>query len=297
MTISGELKEKGEIATLNVKSSNYTRVATSIGGKVLVKTDRRTELSAKAFIGFLPVGAEAQYDISFAAEPSDYMKIEKAKSASVFAGGGAGLSYQLSNSVNVGVSLSGNVGLDTYETSMAVGVGMTIKIGALSPVQTRRPAATQARLPAAVDRPIATQAAQGTTTTRRVQATGTRVVQVDQPIVTRPRGRTYMATFAINSNSLSIGALANIRRASQSVMGKQYAMIRVMSFAPESDDGEGNRALALQRAQAVVTELIRDGIDRNRISIEVAGINSSQLFPNTPEGIASSQRVAIMIIE
>ncbi|MDR2772474.1 MAG: OmpA family protein, partial [Elusimicrobiota bacterium] len=97
--------------------------------KILIKPSKKTDISAKVFVGFLPVGAEMQYNISFAAMPIKDMEIEKAKTASTFAGGGAALSFQVSDSVNVGASFSGNVGLDTYETSMAVGIGITMTFG------------------------------------------------------------------------------------------------------------------------------------------------------------------------
>ncbi|MDR2771942.1 MAG: OmpA family protein, partial [Elusimicrobiota bacterium] len=68
-------------------------------------------------------------------------------------------------------------------------------------------------------------------------------------------------------------------------------------FASEGIDEEANITLSIQRAQAVVIELMKYGIDRTKIRIEFFGSQNPRFPTGTPEGNVKNQRVEIDIVE
>jgi peptidoglycan-associated lipoprotein len=95
---------------------------------------------------------------------------------------------------------------------------------------------------------------------------------------------TYVATFDANSSDLSQNARLTIRNIAQSLSGKRYTAVRGRGFAPDGADEPANRTLSGQRAMAVARELLRYGIDRNKIKIEVYGSRNPRFPSDTPAG-------------
>jgi len=109
------------------------------------------------------------------------------------------------------------------------------------------------------------------------------------PASAEPRKETY---FAFDSSGLSSISRENIRKFAESVKGKEYN-ITIEGFTDAVGTREYNMKLSLQRANAVKAELVRNGLDPDRIETIGHGKDRPITSNKTALGRARNRRTVM----
>jgi predicted outer membrane repeat protein len=131
LTSNGTMREKykeGDTAALRVDESNYARLKMALGGKYIFSVGGVT-LTAKGYMGIMPVGSQARYTMSFNEVDATEMDIESAKMAKVFAGAAIAGQYQINEAFALSANINGSGGVDENGYNIAGGLGANYKFG------------------------------------------------------------------------------------------------------------------------------------------------------------------------
>jgi outer membrane protein OmpA-like peptidoglycan-associated protein len=103
------------------------------------------------------------------------------------------------------------------------------------------------------------------------------------------------ATFQTGLALLSREAYDNISIIAREIMSKQYKMVTVEGHTDSTGNEEKNLKLSEDRAIAVYTELIMQGIPQDKLRIAYFGSSMPVDSNLTPEGRAANRRVEIFV--
>jgi outer membrane protein OmpA-like peptidoglycan-associated protein len=106
--------------------------------------------------------------------------------------------------------------------------------------------------------------------------------------------RSYLVFFDWDKATLTDRARQIIREAADNSTHVQYTRIEVNGYTDTSGSPHYNQGLSVRRAQAVASELVRDGVPRNVISIQ--GFGETHLLVPTGPGVREPQNRRVEII-
>jgi OmpA-OmpF porin, OOP family len=106
--------------------------------------------------------------------------------------------------------------------------------------------------------------------------------------------RTYLVFFDWDRADLTARAREIIREAATNAQRANVTRIEVAGHADRSGDAAYNQRLSQRRADAVAAELVRDGVNRNEITIQAFG-ESRPLVP-TADGVREPQNRRVEIV-
>jgi outer membrane protein OmpA-like peptidoglycan-associated protein len=100
----------------------------------------------------------------------------------------------------------------------------------------------------------------------------------------------YVTFYSPWSSALDETGLAVVAGAAQAALQDPNATVQVVGFASTVGAGDANQALSQERAEAVQTQLITDGVDASRVTSMARGATTYQFSP------LEARRVEIDII-
>ncbi|HET8997066.1 MAG TPA: OmpA family protein [Acetobacteraceae bacterium] len=106
--------------------------------------------------------------------------------------------------------------------------------------------------------------------------------------------RSYLVFFDWDKANLTPRARQIIHEAADNSTHVQYTQIQVNGYTDTSGSAQYNQRLSVRRADAVASELVRDGVPRNAISIQ--GFGETHLLVPTGEGVREPQNRRVEII-
>ena len=106
--------------------------------------------------------------------------------------------------------------------------------------------------------------------------------------------RSYLVFFDWDKTELTERARQIIKDAADNSTHVQYTRIEVNGYTDTSGTPQYNQGLSVRRAQAVATELTRDGVPQS--SIEIQGFGETHLLVPTGRGVREPQNRRVEII-
>jgi outer membrane protein OmpA-like peptidoglycan-associated protein len=106
--------------------------------------------------------------------------------------------------------------------------------------------------------------------------------------------RSYLVFFDWDRADLTDRARQIIREAAENSTRVQYTRIEVNGYTDTSGSPQYNQRLSVRRAQAVMAELIRDGVRREAIAVR--GFGETHLLVPTGDGVREPQNRRVEII-
>jgi outer membrane autotransporter protein len=106
--------------------------------------------------------------------------------------------------------------------------------------------------------------------------------------------RSYLVFFDWDTATLTDRAKQIIREAADNSTHVQYTRIAVNGYTDTSGTARYNKGLSLRRAEAVASELVRDGVPRDGIAIQ--GFGDTHLLVPTGPGVREPQNRRVEII-
>ncbi|HET8637333.1 MAG TPA: OmpA family protein [Acidobacteriaceae bacterium] len=106
--------------------------------------------------------------------------------------------------------------------------------------------------------------------------------------------RSYLVFFDWDRADLTDRARQIIREAADNSTRVQYTRIEVNGYTDTSGAPEYNQRLSVRRAEAVASELVRDGVPRSAISIQ--GFGETHLLVPTGDGVREPQNRRVEIV-
>jgi OmpA-OmpF porin, OOP family len=106
--------------------------------------------------------------------------------------------------------------------------------------------------------------------------------------------RSYLVFFDWDKATLTDRARQIIAQAAAASTKVEYTRIEVNGHTDTSGTARYNQGLSVRRAEAVVAELVRDGVPRNVISIQ--GFGNTRLLVTTGPGVREPQNRRVEIV-
>lgn len=104
-----------------------------------------------------------------------------------------------------------------------------------------------------------------------------------------------LAGFAVNTAKLPPNAQPAINALADKLKNNPQEKVVIEGHTDSTGSPEHNRTLAMERAQAVRSALVRQGVDANRISVRSAGEENPIASNDTREGRRENRRAQVII--
>jgi predicted outer membrane repeat protein/autotransporter-associated beta strand protein len=286
--LAGQIKESGGGYTdLIVEESRYMKLDFALGLKLKDMASRATKWDISGYMGYRILGGKDYgYNMRFKQleEGLGNMSIKANYESNIYAGLIFGIESALSNRAHV--YANGNIRFDIGELGISgygVNAGIKINIGKRKEEEKKKKAEQVIESAKTLEAKLNAQEIDLLKEAQNRRKTALRAYRLSA------------ALFEKNRTNLSGVAKENIRELAEELKKMEIRKITVEGHTDSSGDPRTNLRLSVSRAREVYNELIKNGIDKNKI--EYLGFYS--MIPiasnETEEGRKRNRRVEIFI--
>jgi outer membrane protein OmpA-like peptidoglycan-associated protein len=296
MVLSPKITEtNGDEANLIIDEKNYLRAETLFGVAWKNKTDKWSPY-VKVFGSYLLTGETPKSDISFQGAPeAGEMDIWGAKEGPMLAGISAGIEYDFNSDVSAYSNLTGQIGFgDNEYYGYYANIGISVRIGGEPQPKSETPKTQSPEAAIASEHIVITIPAEPP-----IEAAAVAVNSVSEAKERRKNAvasfKLEAATFQNGSSKLSAAAKSKIRNMANKIKAIEYNKITVEGHTDSFGKYQNNMPLSVNRAKAVMQELVNNGIPRKKLQFIGFASDIPIQSNKTPKGRQANRRVEIFV--
>jgi outer membrane protein OmpA-like peptidoglycan-associated protein len=241
-------------------------------------------------------GAQTSRDISF--EDNRKMRISDDEQEEVFLGAGLGIKYSVGEQIDLMVDID----VRGAERAMSYGanIGLKYKFNTLTKKVKPKNVQNKAKRREAESRKIMIEVNKNQNPVEKIKndAMKKRDIAKAKEIKEASKASFILKSALFNSNSIKLDEATKkkLRTMAREIRKMNYKTLVIEGHTDSSGNEDRNRKLSIERAKAVYTELLRNGIPAQKMKYMGFGSSVSIGDNKTPAGRAKNRRVEILVL-